>query len=241
MQYIILAGGLGTRLRPRTLTVPKPMIPILGKPFLGHQLDYLRRQGIKEALLLIGHLGDQISDYFGAGGALGMRLDYSREEKLLGTGGALKRAEHKIHDDFVVIYGDSFLPMDYAAFEKAFKNAGREGMIAVCRDADGVTGVRPNVALAPDGIVTRYDKRTPSPELNCVEAGVLAFKKRVLERIPGARVVSLENDLYPQLIREGQLGGYVCGGRFFDIGTEERIETMEAWLKNDYLTNAVPR
>lgn len=241
MQVVILAGGLGTRLRPRTLTVPKPMVPVLGKPYLYYQLDYLKRQGIKEALLLIGYLGGQITDYFGDGRAFGMAIDYSVEKKLLGTGGALKLAEDKIRDDFFIIYGDSFLPIDYADFESAFRKAGAEGMISVYRDPEGVTTVKGNVALSKDGRVTRYDKKTADPDLAYVEAGVLAFRREILERVPEGKIVSLENDVYPKLIRERQLAGYITTQRFFDIGTESRIRDMEAWLRHDYLKNAVSR
>ncbi|HOE26511.1 MAG: NTP transferase domain-containing protein [Candidatus Aureabacteria bacterium] len=231
MQFVILAGGLGTRLRPVTLTVPKPMVPVLGKPFLLHQLEELKRQGVRRALLLIGHLGDRIRDYFGGGESIGMELDYSQERELLGTGGALKLAEDKILDDFFVIYGDSFLPIRYAGFEAAFRRAKTEGMIAVYRDPAGATRVAGNVALSPENLIARYDKNSTGPGLDWVEAGVLAFSRGVLRRIPPGRVVSLERDLYPALIREGTLAGYPSAHRFFDIGTEERIRDMEAWLK----------
>lgn len=230
MQCVILAGGLGTRLRPVTLTIPKPMVPVLGKPYLQIQLEELKRQGIAKALLLVGYLGEKIRDHFGDGRRIGMELDYSFERELLGTGGALKLAEEKIGGDFVVIYGDSFLPLDYAAFEAAFRRAGTEGMIAVYRDPSGSTRVRGNVALSPEGLVARYDKTSSAADLDWVEAGVLAFRHAVLRRIPAGRAVSLERDIYPELIRERALAGYRSAHRFFDIGTEERIRDMEAWL-----------
>lgn len=231
MQCVILAGGLGTRLRPVTLTIPKPMVPVLGKPYLLIQLEELKRQGIARVLLLVGYLGERIRDYFGDGRELGMELDYSFERELLGTGGALKLAEEKIADDFFVIYGDSFLPLDYAAFESAFRRTGTEGMIAVYRDPSGATRVRGNVALSPEGLVVRYDKTAAAADLDWVEAGVLAFRRAVLGRIPEGRVMSIERDIYPGLIRERALAGYRSAHRFFDIGTEERIRDMEAWLK----------
>lgn len=231
MQCVILAGGLGTRLRPVTLAIPKPMAPVLGRPFLLIQLEELRRQGIVKALLLVGHLGERIMEYFGDGRGIGMELDYSQERELLGTGGALKLAEAKIGGDFMLIYGDSFLPLEYAEFEAAFRRAGCEGMMAVYRDPSGATRVRGNVALSPEGLVARYDKASASPDLEWVEAGVLAFRRSVLERIPAGRVVSLEREIYPALIRERALAGYRSAHRFFDIGTRERIADMEAWLR----------
>ena len=240
MQVVILAGGMGTRLRPLTLNTPKPMVPVLGKPYLHYQLDYLRRQGITRVLLLVGYLGNQIQDHFGTGGDMGMELEYCEEKQLMGTGGALKLAEGKIREDFMVIYGDSFLPMDYADFESAFRRADAEGMITVYEDSSRVTRVRENIALSPEGLVVCYDKGGTSTDLAYVEAGVLAFRMGVLKRIPAGRVVSLENDIYPELIRERELSAYVTGRRFFDIGTQSRIKEMEAWLKDDYLKDTIP-
>jgi MurNAc alpha-1-phosphate uridylyltransferase len=240
MQIIILAGGLGTRLRPLTYRVPKPMTPVLGKPYLHYQLDYLRRQGIEKALMLVGYLGEQIEDYFGNGDFVGMELDYSKEDTLLGTGGALKLAEGKIKDDFILIYGDSFLPLVYSDFESAFRRAGTGGMIAVYADQLSTTGVRKNVSLSPAGMVARYEKGSSSTGLDYVEAGVSAFLKDVVARIPSGRVVSLEEEIYPELVREGQLSGYITGSRFFDIGSERRVKEMEEWLKNDYFKDTVP-
>ena len=120
---------------------------------------------------------------------------------------------------------------EYAEFEAAFRRAGCEGMMAVYRDPSGATRVRGNVALSPDGLVARYDKASASPDLEWVEAGVLAFRRSVLERIPAGRVVSLEREVYPALIRERALAGYRSAHRFFDIGTRERIADMEAWLR----------
>ncbi|MDD5555890.1 MAG: sugar phosphate nucleotidyltransferase [bacterium] len=240
MQYIILAGGLGTRLRPLTESVPKPMVPLLGRPFLEYQLGHLRRQGVREALLLVGYLGERIEAHFGDGGRIGVRLRYSRERELRGTAGALRLAAPMIGGDFVLIYGDSFLPLDRAAFEAAFRDRGAEGMIAVYRDRRGETGVRGNVALDADGYVERYEKDAPPPGLPYVEAGVLAFRRGVLDRIPAARAVSLEGEVYPALIRERRLAGYASPVRFFDIGTGDRLREMEAWLRDDYLKDAVP-
>lgn len=215
------------------------MVPLLGKPYLYYQLEYLKRQGVREVLLLIGYLGERIRDYFGDGRALGMRLEYSREKQLLGTGGAIKLAEPKIRDDFFVIYGDSFTPLDYSRFEEAFGRAGTEGMILVYMDSAGVTGVKGNVGLSAEGLVDRYDKDASPGELPYVEAGVLAFRRRVLGRIPPAKAVSLEKEVYPALIRERQLSACVSGARFFDIGTRARLKEMEAWLKHDYFKDTV--
>ena len=119
---VILAGGLGTRLRPFTSEVPKALIPIGGKPFLHHQIDLLKRRGIRDIVLCVAHLGEQVKDYFGDGSWLGVRIKYSEEEgHLLGTAGAIKNAEPLLSDDFFLMYGDSYLMIDYREVMRYFR------------------------------------------------------------------------------------------------------------------------
>jgi NDP-sugar pyrophosphorylase family protein len=128
----ILAGGLATRLRPITERVPKVLIPVAGKPFLAHQLALLHQQGISRAVLCLGHLGEMVVDQFGDGRAYGVQLEYSFDgPKLLGTGGALIRALPRLGDAFYVLYGDSYLPTDYAAVGNFFEKSGRLGLMTV--------------------------------------------------------------------------------------------------------------
>ncbi|HKF24702.1 MAG TPA: sugar phosphate nucleotidyltransferase, partial [Candidatus Acidoferrum sp.] len=112
-QAVILAGGLGTRMRPVTETVPKPMIAVAGKPFLQWQLELLATSGIRSALLLVAYLGEQIEQYFGDGRRFGSSIDYAYELSPLGTGGALRNAEQKLRDWFVLLNGDTYLAIDY--------------------------------------------------------------------------------------------------------------------------------
>ncbi len=123
-QAVILAGGLGTRMRPITETIPKPMIMVAGKPFLQHQLGLMSRAGIEEALLLVAYLGEQIQEYFGDGAKFGCKVSYSFEPSPLGTGGALKNAEAQLQDQFVVVNGDTYLAIDYCALVKEFGDSG---------------------------------------------------------------------------------------------------------------------
>ena len=114
MQAVILAGGLGTRLLPVTQTIPKAMIPIRGRPFLEYQLALLKSHGVTDIILSIGHLGEVLASHFGDGSSLGLSIRYGREdERLLGTGGALKNVEHFLNDVFFVTYGDGYLTVDY--------------------------------------------------------------------------------------------------------------------------------
>jgi NDP-sugar pyrophosphorylase family protein len=230
MQAVILAGGLGTRLGPLTRTVPKPMVPVAGRPYLEHQLRELARQDVTDVVLLTGYLGEQIEDYFGDGRPLGLRLRYRREATPQGTGGALRDAADLLADSFLLIYGDSYLPIDYAAVLRRLDESGAAG-VAVVYDNREDTNVRNNVAVSPDGVVTRYAKGAADPDLRYVEAGVLAFRREVLGRLPPSGPASLEADLYPGLVARGELAAFVTGQRFYDIGTPERLALIEQVLR----------
>src|SRR5260370_9474138 len=129
MQAVILAGGLGRRMRPITETIPKPMIMVARKPFLQHQLELLSDAGIERALLLVAYLGEQIQEYFGDGAKFGCHISYSFEPTLLGTGGALKNAEAQLQDYFVLVNGDTYLGIDYRALGKEFVAANCSALI----------------------------------------------------------------------------------------------------------------
>jgi mannose-1-phosphate guanylyltransferase len=245
-QAVILAGGLGTRLGSLTARIPKPLVPVLGVPYLEHQLRLLARQSIRDVVLLTGYLGQAIEDHFGDGGSLGLSIRYSREPSPLGTGGALRLAAPLIADPFLVIYGDSYLPIDYrevlAALDDAALDrfpvggsappvrAGLTGVVVVYDDREGRTSVGNNIAINDDGFVIRYDKDSlDDKSLKFVEAGVLAFRRSVIDLIPEG-VVSLEKELFPQLIATRQLRAYPTVQRFYDIGTPDRLRAIEEYL-----------
>src|SRR5215471_7098838 len=135
-QAVILAGGLGTRMRPMTETIPKSLIPVADKPFLQHQLELLAAQGLSRVLLLLAYLGEQIERHFGDGVLLGYTLSYSHEPSPLGTGGALKNAETKLEDVFVLLNGDTYLAVDYAALLQAFRKSLSDALIVAYRKSD---------------------------------------------------------------------------------------------------------
>ncbi|MFG0262388.1 MAG: nucleotidyltransferase family protein [Novipirellula sp. JB048] len=226
MQAVILAGGLGTRLWPLTQTVPKPMVPIAGAPYLEHQLRLLQQQSITEIVLLTGYLSEQIEAHFGDGSRFGINIDYSRETTPLGTGGALRQAAPLLQESFLLIYGDSYLPILYATVLETLADSAAVGAVTVYDNRTDDTGVTNNIALDDDGFVSKYKKDTPDdPSLRYVEAGVLAFQRSVLQRIPAGQV-SLEQEIFPQLIAQRELIGHVTAQRFFDIGTPERLERI---------------
>lgn len=231
VQAVILAGGLGVRLRPLTYEVPKPMVPVAGKPYLEHQFVYLRKQGFRDVVLLIGYLGEQIEKWFGDGSRLGLSIRYSREETPLGTGGAVLRALPLLADRFVIIYGDSYLPIDYSDVLFRMEEAGASGNLVVYDNRDGDTSVRNNICLTDDGFVARYRKDAPEEAgLTHVDAGVAAMRKAALESWDGPEKFSLESGLYTKLIQRRAMLAYPTRQRFYDIGTPERLKAIEEFL-----------
>jgi NDP-sugar pyrophosphorylase family protein len=228
MQAVILAGGKGERLLPLTLNLPKPMVPIFDKPYLYYQIDYLKRQGINDVLLLVGYLKEKVIDYFGDGEKFGVNIKYSIEKELLGTGGALKNAENQLEEVFFVIYGDSFLPIDFNDLAKTFIKSNKKGMIVVYDNSED-TNVINNVNLKGDEVI-EYTKDSKN-KLRYVEAGVLVLKKEVLKFIEKDIRVSLEQEVFLKLIQQKQLGAFITKQRFYDIGTKERLEKIKEYLK----------
>ena len=191
---VILAGGLGTRLGPITRTTPKPLVSVAGRPILDWILTWLAASGVPEVLLLAGYLGDRIVAFVGDGSQWGIPARVSVEPSPLGTGGALVHAGALLPDAFLLLYGDSYLPMDYASLSDAFHSANGEAMMVVYEDAEGVTGVENN-ALVEAGRVTRYAKRAAdaADPHRCRCGGHAAARHRdVAERAvrPRARPVS---------------------------------------------------
>lgn len=227
MQAVILAGGLGTRLWPLTREVPKPMVPVRGVPYLEHQLRVLAKRGICDIVLLTGYLGGQISSYFEDGARLGLRIRYSQEPAPLGTGGALRLAGPLLDETFLVIYGDSYLPIDYAAVLRRLDSSNALGVVVTYRDLSGETDVRPNIA-ASEGWITVYDKAGSSgAALDRVEAGVSAFRREVIELLPPGDPVAFEPVVLPELASRRRLLEWPAPQRFFDIGTPSRLEAIQ--------------
>jgi NDP-sugar pyrophosphorylase family protein len=226
-QAAILAGGLGTRMRPLTESIPKPMLPVRGKPFLHHQLELLRSFGIRRVVLLVAYLGEQIEKHFGDGAALGLHLTYSHEPAPLGTGGALKNAEALLDEEFLLLNGDTYLAIDYAALGNAFRASKAMAMIVAYENSDA--RVPSNLALSLDRSVAAYRKRDPRG-LTHVDAGVIALRREVLNEIPAGRACSLEEEIFPRLIERGQMKAWVTKEPFYDMGSPAGLEALAARL-----------
>jgi len=231
MQAVILAGGLGTRLRPITEQIPKVLVPVNGKPFLLYLLELLKIQGVTSIVLCIGYLGKEVSDFFGNGDSYGLRIIYSEEkEGLLGTGGALKQAQNLLNDHFFVINGDTYLHADYSELERVFLRRGKRALM-VAYDNKEATGIKNNVKLDDHLMVIRHDKESPDPDLKYADAGVLVLRREALDFMKEGCSVSLEEGLYPILIQQKEMAAHVTDQRFYDIGTPEQQRMFEEFLK----------
>jgi NDP-sugar pyrophosphorylase family protein len=225
----ILAGGLATRLRPITEKIPKSLIAVAGKPFLAHQLELLHARGIRRAVLCIGYLGEMIQRDFGDGSAYGVKLQYSFDgPKLLGTGGAIKRALPLLGDEFFVLYGDSYLPVQYRPIAEFFQRSGKLGLMTVYHN-EGKYDTS-NVVFR-DGEIAVYDKKNRPPDMHHIDYGLSLFKAAAFDAYPADEKFDLA-EVMGRLVREKQLAGYEVHERFFEIGSPVGLAELEMLLKS---------
>ena len=223
----ILAGGLATRLRPVTDTIPKALVEIRGEPFLAHQLRLLRRSGIERAVLCTGYRSEQIRDFAGDGHAFGIELEYSSDgPQLLGTAGAIRRALPLLGENFFVLYGDSYLPCDYAAVERSFLTSKLAGLMTV--HANEGRWDTSNVEFA-GGRILAYDKTNRTQAMRHIDYGLGAFHREAFDDVPDDRPSDLAA-LYQSLLRRGQLAAYEVPTRFYEIGSPEGIRELAEFL-----------
>ncbi len=174
----ILAGGLATRLRPLTETIPKSLVPIHGEPFIAHQLRLLENRGIQHVVLCVGHLGEMIRSFVRDGQAFNLSVDYSWDGPVsLGTAGAIRKALPYLGEAFFVVYGDSYLPCDYRAVEDTFVTSGKQALMTVFRN-EGQWDTS-NVEFH-DGQITAYDKRHRTPRMHHIDYGLAVFQRSAL-------------------------------------------------------------
>lgn len=225
---VILAGGLATRLRPITETIPKAMVIVNDRPFIEHQIDLLKKNSINKIVLCVGFLGENIEAYLGNGTKYGVEIKYSYDgEKLLGTGGAIRKAISYIDDTFYVLYGDSYLDIDYQVVGKHFETYQEKGLMTVYPNADRWD--KSNVIFA-NGMVTKYDKKSPTPDMKYIDYGLGILRKEVIAEIPTGEVYDLA-DLYYNLVDQKQLLGYEVKKRFYEIGSHAGLGELSEYLK----------
>jgi NDP-sugar pyrophosphorylase family protein len=224
----ILAGGLATRLRPVTETIPKALIEVAGEPFLAHQLRLLRQNGFERVVLLVGYLGEQIQAFAGDGSNFGLQVEYVFDgPRLLGTAGALRRALPVLGDEFAVIYGDSYLRCDYAAAIEAFRTSGRQGLMTVYRN-EGLWDTS-NVEFA-SGRILAYDKSNRTLAMQHIDYGLGAFRSAAFDDVPEGVPYDLAT-VYRQLLTRGELAAWESHERFYEIGSVEGIADLGRFLR----------
>jgi NDP-sugar pyrophosphorylase family protein len=225
MQCVILAGGLGTRMRPLTETCPKTLLPAGGRPFAYHQLHWLAAQGITEVIYSIGHHGEMIRRYWSEEAAPVPSIRYVDEgEKLRGTAGALRLAREQgvLDESFFVIYGDSFLPVEFAPIWHAFQASGQPALMTVLRNAGRWDSSN---AIYQPGRVALYDK-SAAPGMQYIDYGLSCFRRDLFDHpTPSDLAV-----LFHQLSTSGRLAGFEVRERFYEIGSPAGLRDFEGYL-----------
>lgn len=231
MKAIILAGGLGTRLRPLTDNTPKPLLPIKSKPTMQWAIENLKKHGITDIILAISYHADKIKEYFGDGSSLGLKLSYSVESEPLGTGGAVKQASDQVDDDFVLIWGDNLMDVDIAKMVEAHNN--NDGLI--------VMALTPREDVENFGVATLDDdkiigfvekpKREESPS-NLINAGAFVVNKKALNILPDGFSM-IEKQCFEPLAKEGKVYGHKHDGQWFPTDTLEKYRLADKLYKEE--------
>jgi MurNAc alpha-1-phosphate uridylyltransferase len=223
----ILAGGLATRLRPITEQIPKSLIQVAGQPFICYQLEYLRKQGIRSVVLCIGFLGEMIQDVVGDGSRWDMQVSYSPDgPALLGTGGALRQALPLLGDHFFILYGDSYLPINFSDVEKAYAVSGKKGLITVLRNQNQWD--KSNVEFDA-GKIIEYNKAVNRPQMHYIDYGLGILQSALLRAYPAGQSFDLSK-VYNDLSLTGELAGYEVFERFYEVGSHQGITDTQAYL-----------
>lgn len=222
----ILAGGLGTRLGTKTQSRPKPLISVAGEPFLIHQIRLLAEHGANHIVLCVGYLGEQVETLIGERfGNVAIEYSYDSAE-LDGTLGAIRRARHLLGDAFLVLYGDTYLDMDYQAFAACWALSGKLGGMSVLRNANQWDQSN---AIFRDNAVVTYNKLARTPDMQWIDYGLGALRQDAFGEVP--KTTTDLADLYRALAQNDELFGYEVTNRFYEIGTTEGLAETELFLR----------
>jgi NDP-sugar pyrophosphorylase family protein len=224
----IIAGGKGTRLKPITDEIAKPLIPVHGRPVLEHVLDLFAKHGIKDVIISVGYKGDQIRQHLGDGRKYGLSIVYVEEREPLGTAGPLRLARHLLTDTFVMCNADELKNIDLQDMFLHHRESGAQATIALTTVEDPSAY---GVARLNGGRIAEFiekPKRTEAPS-NLISAGLYILEPAVIDLVPEGQA-SIERDVFPKLAAKGKLYGYPFSGQWFDTGTLERYEkAIKEW------------
>lgn len=227
-QIVVLAGGLGTRLKHLTTNIPKILVPVAGKPFVLHQIDLLKSHGFSDFVFCVGHYSDQIVELLGDGSEFGVRIQYSYDgNQPAGTGGALYKAKDLLADKFFLIYGDSYLRAPYDAIANYFESQSKEVLMTVFDNGNNWDAS--NVIFAEGEILSYMKGVKDDARYRYIDYGLSAFKKSGLSRYWSAEPHDLTKIFYSAL-EDKNLAGYEVHDRFFEIGSFDGIKDFEKYL-----------
>jgi mannose-1-phosphate guanylyltransferase len=226
---LVLAGGIGTRLKPITHEIPKPLVPLHDKPIIQHTLDLLKKYGIKDVILSVGYRREKIKEYFGNGKRFGLNITYIEEDEPLGTGGPLRLAKEFLTETFVMCNGDELKNIDLFDMYMFHKERGGKATIALTTVEDPSTF---GVAKMDGNKIVQFvekPKRGTEPS-KLINSGLYILEPEVIDYVPKKGKSMMEIDVFPKIAREGKLFGYPFSGQWFDTGTLERYEkAIKEW------------
>ena len=227
-QAVILAGGIGTRLRPLTYKIPKPMIALNNRPFLEYLIDLLKENGIEEVILLLGYLPEKIKEYFGNGSKFGMNIKYSIGDISFETGKRIKNAEELLDDNFLLMYCDNYWPLNLKKLVKYHDEHNVLTTVTIYTNKDNST--KSNIKVDDQRYVTLYDKSREEENLSGVDIGFFVINKKIFELMPNTNF-SFEKEILPKLIKEKKIAGYLTDYRYYSIGNLERLSITEKFFQ----------
>jgi histidinol-phosphate phosphatase family protein len=234
MQAVIMAGGKGTRLASVTKNIPKPMVPINGKPLLEYQIDNLKQSGVDNAIFVVGYLGDVIKDYFGNGEKFGVKISYFMEETPLGTAGALAELKDQLEENFILLFGDLFVNVNFDRFMQF--HADKEALVTLFAHPNSHPYDSDIVIANKDGRVTGWSYKNTERSIdypNLTNAGLYVMNRNIADVVQSVqekkdtKKVDLEKDIITQMIGTGKIFAYHSTEYVKDIGTPERLKKAE--------------
>ena len=228
---VVLCGGRGVQLRPFTYELPKPMVPVKGRPLLEHVIEGLRDQGIRDIILTIDYLGDKIAAHFGDGGKFGVKIQYAKASKPIGTAGSLRLTKELVGDQpFLLVYGDVLAKVDYQ--ELIDFHAEHKKLVTMALTSVADPSAAGAVSLRGAKVVAFTEKPKPGPTTSrLISAGIFVVDPEVIGKIPtGSSMASLEKDIFPGLIKDGQIDGFVFDAPWYDVSTPDSYErVLKEW------------
>ena len=227
-QAVILAGGIGARLRPLTDYTPKPMILVNHRPFLEYLVDMLKENGISEIVLLLGYKHEKIVEHFGNGSKFGVKIKYSIGDVSLETGARIKKSEHLLKDHFLLMYCDNYWPLQIGRLTEFYNEQRALASVTVYANKFAIT--KNNMLVDGEGYVAKYDSTREDKNLNGVDIGFFIINKHLLKSMPSDNF-SFEKEIIPSLIKKKQLRGYITNHRYYSIGTIEKMKITESFLR----------